>query len=185
MKKILFLLSIACCGNAVFAQPTNEPTELGPLNGENENFERARDQLFGNWDWVQRSRGGATAERPNYSEKYRISFDRSGKVTISLNGKVINGSNYSLMEDDARLVFSNWDSPTAFKIDEGPFDFDNNILWLRGEYNDKGSTWQLVKAGTTVYTPPPPSSASTPTTTSRPAAAPRKSAPAVKKKGRR
>ena len=119
-------------------------------------------------------------QRPNYDEQYRVSFDRSGKVTISLNGKVVNGSNYSLVEDDARLVFSNWDAPKAFKIDEGPFDFDNNILWIRGEYNDKGATWQLVKAGTQVYSPVlAPATATAPT--SRPAPIRRASSSAKKK----
>lgn len=152
MKKIVILFALGFASCTSIAQPRTETTELGPLNGETENFERARDQLFGNWDWVAHTKN-SILERPTHDEKYRVSFDRSGKVTISLNGKVVNGTTYSLMEDDARLVFSNWDAPQAFKIDEGPFDFDNNILWIRGEYNDRGATWQLVKAGTQVYSP--------------------------------
>ena len=167
-------------------QIKNETTELGPLNGEAENFERARDQLFGNWDWASQTKNGVLS-RPNYGEQYRISFDRSGKVTISLNGKVVNGTTYSLMEDDARLVFSNWDAPQAFKIDEGPFDFDNNILWIRGEYNDRGTTWQLVKAGTQLYSPVSTTTAAAPAPAqiSRQAALPRRTSTAAPKKKHR
>jgi hypothetical protein len=184
MKKILFIFAMGFLSTANYAQ---NDTELGPLNGENENYERARDQLFGNWDFAFTSRGGV-GRRPSAAEQYRVSFDRSGKVTISLGGKVVNGTNYSLMEDDARLVFSNWDAPEAFKLDEGPFDFDNNILWLRGEYNDKGATVMLVKAGTQAYTPVASATSSTSTTTyEQPAArttTAARRAPA-KKKGRR
>jgi hypothetical protein len=201
-KKIITFLLIGASLSAAAQRNAadSSPTELGPLHGENETF--ARDQLFVTWDWVSKMKttstsGGSVAEYPQGGKQYKITFDRSGRVTIAENGKTVNATTYSLMEDDARLVFGNWDDPNGFKIDEGPFDFENNILWIRGEYNDKGSTWQLVKTGTQAYTIPVSSVPTTQTTqtsqpapvyqqSARPAATParRKTTTSAKRRGR-
>ncbi len=137
----------------------------------------AREQLFGSWDWVAKTRQPNRGGSERYTlkpqgEQIRITFDRAGRCNISKNGMTINATTYSLMEDDARIVFGKWDTPSEFHLDEGPFDFEANILWIRGEYNDKGSTWQLVKAGTastySTYTPPAQTARPTPTTAANP-----------------
>ncbi len=128
----------------------------------------ARERLYGTWSWVNTvrnpNRGGREAVvRTPQGEMMQVTFDRSGKVTVQRNGSTINTATFNLVEDDSRLTFTKWDSPTAFVIDGGPFDFENNLLWIRGEYNDKGGTWQFTTPGTAAaetYTPP----ANTPTT---------------------
>jgi hypothetical protein len=158
MKPILYTLLIATIGIAPqrgLAQKTDENGGIEDGTTQAQGF--ARDQLFGAWDWVaktrQPNRGGTEAytQRPLRTEKVRINFDLSGRVTIQRNGKSVNQTTYSLVEDDARIIFGNWDQPDEFHLDEGPFDFENNLLWIRGEYNDKGATWQLVQAGTQPY----------------------------------
>lgn len=150
---VRFFFSVLFCSAlpiALNAQPDDSNT-----NGETS----AREQLFGSWDWVAKTRQPNRGSSESYSlkpqgEQIRISFDRSGRCTIAKNGTVINSTTFQLMEDDARIVFGKWDTPETFQLDEGPFDFEGNLLWIRGEYNDKGATWQLVQAGTSAVTYP-------------------------------
>ncbi len=161
--KILILVCFTCANFTVQAQ-------VEEVGGETS----AREQLYGSWDWVAKTRQPNRGGSERYTlkpqgEQMRITFDRAGRCVISKNGVTINNTTYTLMEDDARIVFGKWDSPNEFHLDEGPFDFEANILWIRGEYNDKGSTWQLVKAGTastySTYTPPAQTARPAPATT--------------------
>ncbi|MEY4925910.1 MAG: hypothetical protein RI894_346 [Bacteroidota bacterium] len=151
--KFLFLNCFLIATTYTYAQPTDENNGGGETS--------AREQLFAsNWEWVAKTRQPNRGGSERYSlkpqgEQIRISFDRTGHCFITKNGATINSATYTLMEDDARIVFGKWDTPSEFHLDEGPFDFEANLLWIRGEYNDKGSTWQLAQAGTaSTYSPP-------------------------------
>ncbi len=165
--KLLLSLCLLLTSNFISAQPSDE--------SGNSTETSAREQLFAsNWDWIAKTRQPNRGGSERYSlkpqgEQIRITFDRTGRCFITKNGATINSATYSLMEDDARIVFGKWDSPNEFHVDEGPFDFEGNLLWIRGEYNDKGSTWQLAQAGTAsvnTYSPPAQPARAAPTTSS-------------------
>ena len=87
--KTIVLITFLLTAFDANAQPTDE-------NGGSVEAS-AREQLFGAWDWVaktrQPNRGGTEryALKPQ-GEQIRINFDRSGRCSISKNGATINAA---------------------------------------------------------------------------------------------